>query len=182
MNDERNLSIRVLLLPKDTNAHGTIFGGVILSQIDLAGAVEARRHTHHKVVTVAIREVEFHLPVHVGDVVSFYTRCVRRGRTSLTIHVDVEAARQTAPSDPIKVTAFIAPSPEIRRAVEGQISRYQRFKSDMELSFIDPSTQPQKVRELGIGASGEVIVEYQGRSENTDRCHMSDRNTETKPG
>ena len=68
--------------------------------------------------------------------------------------------------DPIKVTAFIAPNPEIRRAVEGQISRYQRFKGDMELSFIDPSTQPQKVRELGIGASGEVIVEYQGRSEN----------------
>lgn len=52
--DERHLAIRVMLLPKDTNAHGTIFGGVILSQIDLAGAVEARRHTEHSVVTVAM--------------------------------------------------------------------------------------------------------------------------------
>ena len=101
---DAHLAIRVILLPKDTNAHGTIFGGVILSHIDLAGAVEARRHTRHRVVTVAMREVVFHAPVHVGDVVSFYTRLVRIGRTSITVHVDVVAARAAAPGEVVQVT------------------------------------------------------------------------------
>ena len=69
-------------------------------------------------------------------------------------------------ADPIQFTAFISPSADVRAAIETQIAKYQRFKSDIELEFIDPSTQPQKVRELGIGAAGEVVVEYQGRSEN----------------
>ena len=69
-------------------------------------------------------------------------------------------------ADPIQFTAFISPSADVRAAIETQIAKYQRFKSDIELAFIDPSTQPQKVRELGIGAAGEVVVEYQGRSEN----------------
>jgi acyl-CoA thioesterase YciA len=90
---DRNLAIRVILLPKDTNAHGTIFGGVILSHLDLAGAVEAHMHTKHKLVTVAMDAVAFHQPVHVGDLVSFYTRLVRRGNTSLRVHVEVEAER-----------------------------------------------------------------------------------------
>jgi acyl-CoA thioesterase YciA len=93
--DERHLAIRVMLLPKDTNAHGTIFGGVILSQIDLAGAVEARRHTEHSVVTVAMNAVEFKQPVYVGDLVSFYTRVMRLGRTSVRVKVEVEAQRST---------------------------------------------------------------------------------------
>lgn len=93
--DERHLAIRVMLLPKDTNAHGTIFGGVILSQIDLAGAVEARRHTEHSVVTVAMNAVEFKQPVYVGDLVSFYTRLIRLGRTSVRVKVEVEAQRST---------------------------------------------------------------------------------------
>lgn len=101
---ERNLAVRVMLLPKDTNAHGTIFGGVILSQIDLAGAVEARRISTHKVVTVAMNAVEFHQPVYVGDVVSFYTHCVRTGRTSLQIHVEVEALRSSDGKTVVKVT------------------------------------------------------------------------------
>lgn len=101
----RNLAIRVVLLPKDTNAHGTIFGGVILSQIDMAGAVEARLHTPHMVVTVAMREVEFHEPVHVGCVVSFYTRLIRVGRTSITVHVCVESSRQGRPAaEAVRVT------------------------------------------------------------------------------
>ncbi len=100
----RDPAIRVMLLTKDTNAHGTIFGGAILSQIDLAGAVEVRKHTPKKVVTVAMREVEFHSPVYVGDVISFYTRLVRRGRTSVTVHVDVEAVRRTEPDVRIQVT------------------------------------------------------------------------------
>ncbi len=103
--DRPFLAARVILLPRDTNAHGTIFGGVILSHIDLAGAVEARRHTHHRVVTVAMREVEFHEPVYVGDLVSFWTRLLRRGRTSLTVHVRVEAQRSGHhPRNRVKVT------------------------------------------------------------------------------
>lgn len=105
MTDERNLAIRVVLLPKDTNAHGTIFGGVILSQIDLAASVEARRHTDHKVVTVAMDQVEFREPVFVGDIVSFYTRTVRIGRTSITVEVEVEAEREYDCQKIVQVTA-----------------------------------------------------------------------------
>ena len=82
-------SIRVVMMPKDTNAHGTIFGGVILSYIDQAAAVEAKRHGAAFIVTVAMREVVFHQPVNVGDLVSFYTRLVRIGRTSITVAVEV---------------------------------------------------------------------------------------------
>jgi acyl-CoA thioesterase YciA len=86
-------SIRVVMMPKDTNAYGTIFGGVILSYIDQAAAVEAKRHGAGFIVTVAMREVVFHEPVEVGDLVSFYTRLVRVGRTSITVAVEVFAER-----------------------------------------------------------------------------------------
>ncbi len=95
---DRDPAIRVLLLPKDTNAYGTIFGGVILSHIDLASAIEARRAGPHRFVTKAMREVEFHQPVFVGDIVSFYTETRRIGRTSVTVGVLVEAERWGAPS------------------------------------------------------------------------------------
>jgi len=85
----REPSIRVIMMPKDTNAYGTIFGGVILSFIDQAGAVEAKRHGAEFIVTVAMREVVFHEPVYVGDLVSLYTRLVKVGRTSITIAVEV---------------------------------------------------------------------------------------------
>jgi acyl-CoA thioesterase YciA len=90
---ERVPAIRVLLLPKDTNAYGTIFGGVILSHVDLASAIEARKIAPHHYVTKAMREVEFHEPVYLGDIVSFYTETVRIGRTSVTVRVLVEAER-----------------------------------------------------------------------------------------
>jgi acyl-CoA thioesterase YciA len=90
---QRVPAIKVLLLPKDTNALGTIFGGVILSHIDLASAVEARKTAAHRYVTKAMREVEFHEPVFLGDVVNFFTETVRVGRTSLTVRVSVEAER-----------------------------------------------------------------------------------------
>jgi len=90
---DRDPAIRILLLPKDTNAYGTIFGGVILSHINLASAIEARRAGPHRFVTKAMREVEFHEPVFVGDVVSFFTETVRIGRTSVTVRVLVEAER-----------------------------------------------------------------------------------------
>jgi acyl-CoA thioesterase YciA len=86
-------AIKVLLLPKDTNALGTIFGGVILSHVDLASAVEARKTASHRYVTKAMNAVEFHAPVFVGDLVSFFTETVRVGRTSITVKVVVEAER-----------------------------------------------------------------------------------------
>ena len=91
--DERFPAIRITMLPKDTNAFGTIFGGVILSYIDLAGAIEVRRHYSHRFVTKAMREVAFVAPVYLGDLVTFFTRIVRSGRTSVTVDVDVEAER-----------------------------------------------------------------------------------------
>ena len=86
-------AIKVLLLPKDTNALGTIFGGVILAQVDLASAVEARKTARHRYVTKAMNAVEFHAPVFVGDLVNFFTETVRVGRTSITVKVVVEAER-----------------------------------------------------------------------------------------
>jgi acyl-CoA thioesterase YciA len=96
MNAADEPSIRVVMMPKDTNAHGTIFGGVILSYIDQAAAVEAKRQGASFIVTVAMREVVFHEPVHVGDLVSFYTRLVRIGTTSITVGVEVFAQREGA--------------------------------------------------------------------------------------
>ncbi len=87
-------AIRVIMMPKHTNAYGTIFGGIILSHIDQAGAVEAHRHVSGRLVTVAMREVEFLSPVFVGDLVSFFTETVRIGTTSVTVRVAVEAERR----------------------------------------------------------------------------------------
>ena len=97
-------AIRVIMMPKDTNALGTIFGGIILSYIDQAGAVEAHRHGPGRLVTVAMREVVFHAPVFVGDLVSFYTETLRLGRTSITVKVIVEAERGPRGSGKVKVT------------------------------------------------------------------------------
>ncbi|MBA3856474.1 MAG: acyl-CoA thioesterase [Cyanobacteria bacterium PR.3.49] len=92
--EPRDPAIRVILLPRDTNKHGTIFGGVILSYIDLAGAAAVSQVTSQRIVTVAIKEVVFHAPVLVGEAVSFYTEVTRIGNTSVTVHVDVESKRQ----------------------------------------------------------------------------------------
>jgi acyl-CoA thioesterase YciA len=97
-------AIRVVMMPKDTNALGTIFGGVILSYIDQAGAVEAHRHCPGRIVTVAMREVVFHAPVFVGDLVSFWTHTVKLGNTSVTVHVEVEAERGHPGGPKVKVT------------------------------------------------------------------------------
>ena len=90
---DRFPAIRVTMLPRDTNAYGTIFGGVILSYIDLAGGIEARRQVPKTFVTKAMREVVFVAPVHLGDLVTFYTRTIKRGRTSITVNVEVEVER-----------------------------------------------------------------------------------------
>jgi acyl-CoA thioesterase YciA len=105
---EPYLAIQVVMMPRDTNPHGTIFGGVILSYIDQAGAIGARHEVVKAggalplLVTVAINRVEFHQPVLVGDVVRFKTRLVRMGRTSITVQVSVEAERDG--HEPISVT------------------------------------------------------------------------------
>jgi acyl-CoA thioesterase YciA len=104
LNTIREPSIRVVMMPKDTNAHGTIFGGVILSYIDQAGAVEAKKHHTEFLVTVTMREIVFHQPVYVGDLVSFYTELVRIGNTSITVRVEVVANRFNEPGLQVKVT------------------------------------------------------------------------------
>jgi acyl-CoA thioesterase YciA len=93
MAEAREPAIKVLLLPKDTNSLGTVFGGVILSYLDLAASVEARKTAPLRFVTRAMRAVEFRRPVYVGDVLSFLTETTHVGRTSLTVRVVVEADR-----------------------------------------------------------------------------------------
>lgn len=82
-------AIRVVMMPRDTNAAGTIFGGLILSHVDLAAAVESHSHHEGKLVTVAMDEIVFRAPVLVGDVVSFYTSTQKVGRTSVTVDISV---------------------------------------------------------------------------------------------
>jgi len=104
MHEHNDPAIRITLLPRDTNSQGTIFGGVILSYIDTAGAIEAHRHTKmQRFVTVAMKEVIFHKPVFVGDLVSFYAEVVRVGTTSITVRVMVEVER-LAKSERVRVT------------------------------------------------------------------------------
>ncbi len=101
----REPAIRTILMPKDTNANGTIFGGIILSHIDLAAVVEAHDlNPRRAYVTVAMDQIVFHEPVFVGDLVSFYTRLVKVGRTSVTVAVDVVAQRRQDPSVEVQVT------------------------------------------------------------------------------
>lgn len=92
---QRSLALRVVTMPRDTNQYGTIFGGVILSYIDQAGFVEARRHGTHRWVTAAIDRVEFKAPVHLGDTVNFYATTTKMGTTSVTVLIEVEAERYT---------------------------------------------------------------------------------------
>jgi acyl-CoA thioesterase YciA len=97
-------AIRVVMMPRDTNAEGTIFGGVILSYIDQAAFVEARRQAHHRYVTVCMREVVFKEPVFMGDVLSLYGETARLGKTSITVRVKVMAERSQPPKRSVHVT------------------------------------------------------------------------------
>lgn len=103
MPEVRDPAIRVTMLPRETNANGTIFGGILLAYLDQAGAIATRPHCE-RVVTVKMTEVVFHAPVLVGDVVSFYARITRIGTTSITVRVDVEAERWRGDRLPVKVT------------------------------------------------------------------------------
>ena len=103
-NSNRQPAIRVAMMPKDTNAMGTIFGGIILSYIDQAGAVEAHRRGSGRFVTVAMNAVEFLEPVFVGDLVSLYSTVLRQGTTSITVQVVVEAERRLRDRQLVRVT------------------------------------------------------------------------------
>ncbi len=103
--NKHEVAIRITMMPRDTNAHGTVFGGIILSYIDVAGGVEAVRHTgHDRFVTVAMKEIIFLEPVFVGDLVSFYAETVKVGNSSTTIRVVVEAQRVGSHGQSIRVT------------------------------------------------------------------------------
>jgi len=119
-------AIRVLMMPRETNAQGTIFGGVILSYLDQAGAIEARRQGSNVMVTVAMDKIVFHQPVFVGDLISFWCETLRIGTTSITVKVVVEATRYNNPLDKVLVTEAQVvyvnlgqdrkPTPIVRRA------------------------------------------------------------------
>ena len=101
---DRVPSIRQVMMPRDTNALGTIFGGVILAQVDLAAAIEAHKSHPSRIVTVSMDKIVFKQPVFVGDLVSFFTDTVRIGRTSITAHVSVWAQRRFGGGEFVHVT------------------------------------------------------------------------------
>ena len=102
--DGSELVLRVMPLPADVNGNGDIFGGWLMAQVDLAGAVLPSRIAKGRIATVAVNEFIFKQPVSVGDLVSFYARVTRVGNTSITVHVEVFAERNPANLQTVKVT------------------------------------------------------------------------------
>lgn len=100
----RQLALRVVPMPADLNPAGDIFGGWIMSMVDIAGSVVARRRTRSRVATVAVNSFVFKQPVSVGDLVSFYARVVKVGRTSITVDVEVFIERDPENTVSLKVT------------------------------------------------------------------------------
>jgi len=96
--------LRVVPLPADVNQHGDIFGGWIMSHVDIAGSIPAARRARGRVATVAVNSFQFKEPVLVGDVVSFYADIVRTGHTSITVNVEVYATRNPREVVNVKVT------------------------------------------------------------------------------
>ena len=97
-------ALRVVPMPADANQNGVIFGGWIMSQVDIAGSIAAIRKGRGRVATVAVNSFVFKQPIFVGDVVSFYTQIVKVGRTSITVNVEVFAQRNPAKPLCVKVT------------------------------------------------------------------------------
>jgi acyl-CoA thioesterase YciA len=102
--DGSELVMRVMPLPADTNSNGDIFGGWLMAQVDLAGAVLPSRVAKGRIATVAVNQFLFKQTVSVGDLLSFYARVERIGRTSITVHVEVYAERNPAELQVVKVT------------------------------------------------------------------------------
>ena len=103
----RDPVLRVVPMPADVNQHGDIFGGWIMSQVDIAGGVLAARRARGRVATVAVNSFTFKQSVLVGDLVTFYAEVVRVGRTSITISVEVYAQHRSAPDIGVKVTEAV---------------------------------------------------------------------------
>ena len=123
---DRQPTTRVLASPQDTNTAGDIFGGWIMSQVDIAGAIAAHRRAQGRVATVAVNSFEFRKPVFVGDLVSCYAEVIRVGRTSLTIKVEVYAERDRSMGSCVKVT-------------EAQLT-YVAIDSDRQPRAVPPET------------------------------------------
>ena len=102
--DGSQLVLRVMPLPADVNANGDIFGGWIMAQVDLAGAVLPARIARGRIATVAVNQFIFKQPVSMGDLLSFYARVTRIGKTSISVHVEVYAERNPANLQVVKVT------------------------------------------------------------------------------
>ena len=102
--DEADLAIRVMAMPADTNAAGDIFGGWLMSQVDIAGSLIARRRAQGRIVTVAVDSFQFKKPVFVGDIISCYAYITRVGKTSITVHVRAFAERHGQSHEQIQVT------------------------------------------------------------------------------
>ena len=102
--DDAELVLRVIPMPADVNANGDIFGGWVMAQVDLAGSVLPARILNGRMATVAVNEFIFKQPVRVGDILSFFARIVRVGRTSITVKVEVYAERYRSQGDYTKVT------------------------------------------------------------------------------
>jgi len=102
--EDREPTLRVIPMPANANYTGDIFGGWIMSQVDLAGSVPAVRRAKGRVATVAVNSFVFKQPVLVGDLVSFYAEVIRVGRTSITVAVEVYAQRRPEPEQCVKVT------------------------------------------------------------------------------
>jgi acyl-CoA thioesterase YciA len=100
----RQPALRVVPMPADANPYGDIFGGWIMSHVDIAGAVTAAARARGRVATVAVNAFQFKQPVFIGDVLSFYVEILRVGRTSITVHVEVYAQRNPADTETVKVT------------------------------------------------------------------------------
>ena len=97
-------TLRVMPMPADANIHGDVFGGWIMAQVDIAGAIPAVRRADGRVGTVAVNSFIFKQPVFVGDLLSFYAKIVKTGRTSITVNVEVYAERNRLQSEIVKVT------------------------------------------------------------------------------
>ncbi len=104
---DRQPTIRIIPMPADTNANGTIFGGWVMAQVDLAGSVPASERAMGRVVTVAVNSFLFKEPVFVGDLVSFYASVTKTGRTSITVDVEVYAQRHRFGTEVVKVTEAV---------------------------------------------------------------------------
>ncbi|MES3012497.1 MAG: acyl-CoA thioesterase [Pseudomonadota bacterium] len=102
--DDRQLVLRVMPMPADANGNGDIFGGWIMAQVDIAGAVLPARIAKGRIATVAVNEFIFKQPVSINDLLSFYARVERIGKTSVTVNVEVYAERNPANLEVVKVT------------------------------------------------------------------------------